>query len=195
VAGTASDAGELHRLVAAARPDVAIVDIRMPPAHRDEGIVAAQQILDAQPGTGVLVLSHHLESAYALRLLDGHPGGAGYLLKERVSSVAVLADALKRLVDGECVIDPTIVARLMRRREHDELATLSARERDVLAAMAEGRSNRGISQRLSLSPKTVEVHVGAIMRKLGIDDSPAGHRRVLAVLAYLRNAPRQDTVS
>jgi serine/threonine-protein kinase len=181
VAGKAANPAELRRLVATERPDAAVVDIKMPPTHTDE-------ILDAYPGTGVLVLSHYMESGYAMRLLEGHPGGAGYLLKERVSSIAVLADALHRLAEGECVIDPTIVSRLIARREHDRLAELSQREREVLALMAEGRSNLGISQKLSLSPKTVEAHVGSILLKLGLDGSPDIHRRVLAVLAFLRSA-------
>ena len=189
VAGKAANPAELRRLVAAERPEAAVVDIKMPPSYTDEGIVAAQEILDAYPGTGVLVLSHYMESGYAIRLLEGHPGGAGYLLKERVSSVAVLTDALHRLAEGECVIDPTIVSRLIARRERDRLPVLSGRERDVLALMAEGRSNLGISQKLSLSPKTVEAHVGSILLKLGIDNSPDGNRRVLAVLAFLRSAP------
>lgn len=189
VAGKAANPAELRRLVAAERPEAAVVDIKMPPTYTDEGIVAAQEILDAYPGTEVLVLSHYMESGYAIRLLEGHPGGAGYLLKERVSSVAVLTDALHRLAEGECVIDPTIVSRLIARRERDRLPVLSGRERDVLALMAEGRSNLGISQKLSLSPKTVEAHVGSILLKLGIDNSPDGNRRVLAVLAFLRSAP------
>ena len=189
VAGKAANPAELRRLVAAERPEAAVVDIKMPPTYTDEGVVAAQEILDAYPGTGVLVLSHYMESGYAIRLLEGHPGGAGYLLKERVSSVAVLTDALHRLAEGECVIDPTIVSRLIARRERDRLPVLSGRERDVLALMAEGRSNLGISQKLSLSPKTVEAHVGSILLKLGIDSSPDGNRRVLAVLAFLRSAP------
>ena len=189
VAGKAANPAELRRLVAAEQPEAAVVDIKMPPTYTDEGIVAAQEILDAYPGTGVLVLSHYMESGYAIRLLEGHPGGAGYLLKERVSSVAVLTDALHRLAEGECVIDPTIVSRLIARRERDRLPVLSGRERDVLALMAEGRSNLGISQKLSLSPKTVEAHVGSILLKLGIDNSPDGNRRVLAVLAFLRSAP------
>jgi DNA-binding NarL/FixJ family response regulator len=189
VAGKAADPAELRRLVATERPDAAVVDIKMPPSFTDEGIVAAQEILDLYPGTGVLVLSHYLESGYAMRLLEGHPGGAGYLLKERVSSIAVLADALHRLAEGECVIDPTIVSRLIARRERDRLTGLSQREREVLTLMAEGRSNLSISQKLSLSPKTVEAHVGSILLKLGLDGSPDTHRRVLAVLAFLRNAP------
>jgi DNA-binding NarL/FixJ family response regulator len=189
VAGKAANPAELRRLVAAERPEAAVIDIKMPPTYTDEGIVAAQEILDAYPGIGVLVLSHYMESGYAIRLLEGHPRGAGYLLKERVSSVAVLTDALHRLAEGECVIDPTIVSRLIARRERDRLPVLSGRERDVLALMAEGRSNLGISQKLSLSPKTVEAHVGSILLKLGIDNSPDGNRRVLAVLAFLRSAP------
>ncbi len=187
VKGKAANPDELRRLVDEVRPDVAIVDIKMPPSHTDEGIVVAQQIRDSHPGVGVLVLSHYPESRYALRLLEHHPGGAGYLLKERVSSVAVLADALQR-ADGECVIDPTIVSRLIARRERGPLQELTGRERQVLALMAEGRTNLGISQRLSLSPKTVEVHVGRILLKLGIDGSSDDHCRVLAVLAFLRSS-------
>ena len=160
----------------------------MPPTHTDEGIVAAQEILDAYPGTGVLVLSHYMESGYAMRLLEGHPGGAGYLLKERVSSIAVLADALHRLAEGECVIDPTIVSRLIARREHDRLAELSQREREVLALMAEGRSNVGIAQDLYLSPRTVEAHVTSVFAKLGLEATDTHNNRVRAVLAYLRSA-------
>jgi serine/threonine-protein kinase len=186
VAGMAADPAELRSLVPATRPDVAIIDIRMPPTHTDEGIVVAQQIRDAHPGVGVLVLSHYVESRYAMRLLEHHPGGVGYLLKQRISSIAVLTDALHRVSDGECVLDPTIVSRLMARREQGPLQTLTDRERQVLALMAEGRSNLGISQRLSVSPKTVEAHVGSILQKLGVDGSPDDHRRVLAVLTFLR---------
>jgi serine/threonine-protein kinase len=186
VAGTAANPAELRSLIPAAEPDVAIIDIRMPPTHTDEGIVVAQQIRDAHPAVGVLVLSHYLESRYAMRLLEHHPGGAGYLLKQRVSSIAVLSDALHRVADGECVIDPTIVSRLMARRAQGPLETLTDRERQVLALMAEGRSNLGISQRLSVSPKTIEAHVSSILLKLGVDGSSDDHRRVLAVLAFLR---------
>jgi DNA-binding NarL/FixJ family response regulator len=188
VVGKVGTAEELLRKVALARPDVAIVDIRMPPSHTDEGIVAAQELRRSNPEMGVLVLSNHLESRYAMRLIEEHPGGAGYLLKERVSNLGVLTDALERLRDGECVVDPTIVARLVKRvRQAKEIAELTEREREVLELMAEGRSNKAISARLFLSPKTVEAHVKHIFMKLRIDESPDDHRRVLAVLAYLRS--------
>jgi DNA-binding NarL/FixJ family response regulator len=190
VVATAGDGEEALRLVEECKPDVAVLDIRMPPTHTDEGLVAAQELRDTHPQIGVLVLSHHLDSRYALRLIEQHPGGAGYLLKERVSDLAVLTDALGRLRDGECVIDPTIVARLVdRARPAGPLDELTAREREVLALMAEGRSNKGICARLFLSPKTVEAHVKHIFMKLGIDESLDDHRRVLAVLAQLRAAP------
>jgi DNA-binding NarL/FixJ family response regulator len=188
VVGKVGTAEELLRKVALARPDVAIVDIRMPPSHTDEGIVAAQELRRSNPEMGVLVLSNHLESRYAMRLIEEHPGGAGYLLKERVSNLGVLTDALERLRDGECVVDPTIVGRLVKRvRQAKEIAELTEREREVLELIAEGRSNKAISARLFLSPKTVEAHVKHIFMKLRIDESPDDHRRVLAVLAYLRS--------
>jgi DNA-binding NarL/FixJ family response regulator len=188
VVGKVGTADELHRKVELARPDVVIVDIRMPPTHTDEGIVAAQEIRQSHPEVGVLVLSQHLESSYAMRLIEEHPGGTGYLLKQRVSNLGVLTDALMRLRDDECVIDPTIVARLVKRaRPARELAELTEREREVLALMAEGRSNKAICARLFLSPKTVEAHVKHIFMKLGIEASPDDHRRVRAVLAYLRS--------
>ena len=187
VVGKVGTAEELLRKVELARPDLAIVDIRMPPTQTDEGIHAAQAIRRAHPEIGVLVLSHHLESRYAMRLLEEHPGGAGYLLKQRVSNLGVLTDALGRLRDGECVVDPTIVSRLVKRaRPARQLAELTEREREVIALMAEGRSNKAICAQLFLSPKTVEAHVKHIFRKLGIAESADDHRRVLAVLAYLR---------
>ena len=189
VVGTAATAVELRRLVDASAPDVALVDIRMPPTHTDEGLVAAAEIRDQHPGTAVLVLSHFMEPRYAMRLLASHPGGTGYLLKDRVSDVAVLVDALRRVCDGECVLDPTIVARLLARPAAVEpLAVLTEREREVLALMAEGRSNGGICERLRLSAKTVEAHVKHIFTKLGLAESPDDHRRVLAVMAYLRSS-------
>jgi DNA-binding NarL/FixJ family response regulator len=188
VAGKAGDARKLLQIVAQEHPDVAIIDIKMPPTYTDEGLVAAEQIRSSHPGTGVLVLSQYLESRYATRLLEHHPEATGYLLKERVSDVGALRDAIARIADGECVLDPTIVARLIKRpRKTGPLDELTGREREVLALIAEGRSNQGISQILVLSPKTVEAHVGHILAKLGLDDTPDYHRRVLAVLAFLRS--------
>jgi serine/threonine-protein kinase len=187
VVGKVSDAAELLRKVELTRPDVAVVDIKMPPTRTDEGLEAAAAIRTKHPEVGVLVLSHYLDSGYAKQLLDRHPGGTGYLLKERVSDTAVLVDALGRLRDGECVLDPTIVARLVDRpRTASALDELTDRERQVLALIAEGRSNRGICEALVLSPKTVESHVKHIFMKLDIDAAPEDHRRVLAVLTYLR---------
>jgi serine/threonine-protein kinase len=188
VVGKAGTADELLRRVALDRPDVAIVDIRMPPTHTDEGLVAAGEIRREHPRVGVLVLSHYVESRYAMRLLEEHPERSGYLLKERLSDLAVLVDALRRIDEGECVLDPTIVSRLVgRAREESPLDELTEREREVLALMAEGHSNEGICRMLFLSPKTVETHVRHILLKLGIGEMPDYHRRVLAVLAYLRS--------
>lgn len=187
VVGKAADAEELRRRVQMSRPDVAVVDIKMPPTHTDEGLVVAEEIRNSHPEVGVLVLSHYIESRYAMRLLEQHPSRCGYLLKERVSDVAVLIDALRRIDDGECVLDPTIVSRLIGRpREDSPLDELTARELEVLALMAEGHSNDGICKKLFLSPKTVETHVRHILWKLGLGETPDYHRRVLAVLAYLR---------
>jgi DNA-binding NarL/FixJ family response regulator len=187
VTGRCGDADALLAMVQARRPDVAIVDIRMPPEHRDEGLVAAQKIRRRHPETGVLVLSHHLDSHYAMRLLEDVPARAGYLLKERVSDLAVLADALRRIDEGECVVDPTIVARLVaRKRRRGPLDDLTERERDVLALIAEGHSNHAIGKRLFVSPKTVEGHISQIFAKLDLRDTSDQHRRVLAVLAWLR---------
>jgi DNA-binding NarL/FixJ family response regulator len=186
VVGKAKDADELLAYVETAHPDTAIVDIRMPPTQTNEGLVAADRIRSAHPDIGVLVLSQYLEVRYAARLIEQHPERVGYLLKERVSDIAVLADALHRIAEGECVIDPTIVARLMDRRRAGPLAALTDREREVLSLMAEGHSNRGICARLFLSPKTVEAHIRQIFSKLGITQVDAYHRRVLAVLTFLR---------
>ena len=188
IVGKADDAPKLLRAVALDHPDVAIVDIKMPPTHTDEGLVAAEQIRACHPQVGVLVLSQYLESRYATRLLEHHPEASGYLLKERVSDIAVLADAIRRIHEGECVLDPTIVARLIKRPRHQgPLDELTGREREVLALIAEGRSNQAIADLLVLSPKTVEAHVGRVFAKLGLDESPDYHRRVLAVLAFLRS--------
>ena len=188
VVGEAADAVELLREVARSQPDVAIVDIRMPPTHTDEGLVAAGEIRTRYPDVGVLVLSQFLAPTYALQLLEEHPERCGYLLKERVSDIAVLVDALGRIADGECVLDPTIVARLLARsRQQEPLAELTGREREVLSLMAEGRSNAAIAERLFVTPRTVEAHVRQILGKLDLPESPDDHRRVLAVLAYLRS--------
>ena len=187
VVGRCGDADQLLRMVEARRPDVAVVDIRMPPGNADDGLLAAQEIRRRFPRIGALVLSHHLEPHYAMRLLEEVPERAGYLLKERVSDVAVLADALRRIGEGECVIDPTIVSRLVaRKRERGPLDVLTEREREVLALIAEGLSNTAIGERMFLSPKTVEAHISQIFLKLDLRPGPDQHRRVLAVLAYLR---------
>jgi DNA-binding NarL/FixJ family response regulator len=187
VVAEAENADELLRHVRLARPDVAIVDIRMPPTHTDEGLVAAQQIRSDHPSVGVLVLSQYVEPSYALRLLEEHPERVGYLLKERVFDVAILVDALRRIVDGETVVDPTIVSRLVGRgRRDDPLAALTPREREVLELVAEGLSNKAIAARLYVTERTVEAHNKQIFLKLGLQTSPDSHRRVLAVLTYLR---------
>ncbi|MEU0095165.1 response regulator transcription factor [Kribbella sp. NPDC006257] len=187
VVAAVGDAPALLRQVELDRPDVAIVDIKMPPTHTEEGLVAALRIRELHPLTGVLVLSHYLESRYAMRLFERQPERVGYLLKDRVSDIAVLVDSLHRIAEGECVLDPTIVSRLLaRRRAPTPVDQLTGREREVLALMGEGRSNQGISQVLQLSLKTVEAHISHIFVKLGLPDTAADHRRVLAVLAALR---------
>ena len=193
VVAEAEDAEALLRHVRNARPDVAIVDIRMPPTHTDEGLVAAQQIRSEYPDVGVLVLSQYVEPSYAMRLLEEHPERTGYLLKDRVFDVALLIDALRRIADSETVIDPTIVSRLVgRRRRTDPLAELSNREREVLGLVAEGLSNKAIAARLFVTERTVEAHVKQIFLKLGLNMNPESHRRVLAVLAYLRTDALAD---
>jgi DNA-binding NarL/FixJ family response regulator len=188
VAAQAEDAEGLLREVRLKRPDAAIADIRMPPTHTDEGLVAAQRIRAEHPDVAVLVLSQYVEPSYAMRLLEEHPERVGYLLKQRVFDVAVLVDALRRLADGETVIDPTIVSRLVgRQRRQDPLAELTQREREVLSLVAEGLSNRAIASRLFVTERTVEAHVKQVFLKLGLAVNPDSHRRVLAVLALLRS--------
>jgi DNA-binding NarL/FixJ family response regulator len=189
VVGQAGDVDGLLDLVDGNSPDVAIVDIRMPPDHSTEGLDAAEQIRDTYPGTAVLVLSQYVEPHYALRLINDQPGGLGYLLKDRVAEVDQLADAVNRVGAGGFVIDPSVVSELIaRRRERDPLNVLSERELEVLATMAEGRSNQAIAGRLYLTPKTVESHVRSIFMKLDLPPATDDHRRVLAVLTYLRSA-------
>ena len=183
----APDAEALFASLARAAPDVVVLDIRLPPTFTDEGLRAADTIREHHPEIAVLLLSQYLETAYALRLLERFPGGIGYLLKDRVSNVAVLTDAIGRVVAGECVLDPTIISRLVGKPElASSLADLTARERDVLTLIAEGRSNRAIAQRLFLSEKTVEGNVRRIFDKLLLTETPDDNRRVLAVLAFLR---------
>ncbi len=189
VVAEAGDADGLMHAVASARPDCAIVDIRMPPTNTDEGIVAAQEIRKLHPEVGVLVLSQYVEPGFAMRLLEEHPERSGYLLKERVTDPAILVDALRRLTEGETVVDPTIVSRLLaRRRVADPLDELTDREREVLAHVAEGLSNAEIGRRLFITERTVEAHVKQIFLKLEIDQAPETNRRVLAVLAFLRSS-------
>jgi DNA-binding NarL/FixJ family response regulator len=187
IVGEASDAEGLMALVDEHAPDAAIVDIRMPPTFTDEGLVAARRIRDLYPAVAVLLLSQHLDIRYAERLLAEQPEGLGYLLKERVSDIAVLADALHRVAAGECVLDPSIVSQLMRERRGDPgLASLTPREREVLGEIAEGRSNSGIAFRLGIGERTVESLCAQVFQKLGLEASPHDNRRVLATLRMLR---------
>lgn len=188
VVAQVGDADDLMRSVTIEAPDVAVVDIRMPPTYTDEGLVAARRLRDIQPAIGVLVLSQYLESRYAMELLQDHPEATGYLLKDRVFDGAVLVDALNRIMEGETVVDPTIVSRLFgRRRREDPLSALTDRERQVLSLVAEGLSNKAIAGRIFVAERTVEAHVTQIFLKLGLVQSPLVHRRVLAVLAFLRS--------
>lgn len=198
VVGQVGDADGVLAAVATERPDLAVVDVRMPPTYTTEGIRAARQILAGHPGTAVLVLSQYIEPGYALDLLEQRPDGVGYLLKERISDAALLVDAVRRLADGESVLDPTIVRVLMdRRRRPRPLEDLSERELEVLALVAEGLSNRAIGQRLSIAERTVETHIARILPKLQVAEGPGVHRRVLAALAYVEGTrsvgrPRPD---
>ena len=187
VVGQVSDAATLLRTVASTLPDVAVIDIRMPPTQTTEGLDTARALRRSHPGVGVLVLSAHVEPDYALALIEDEAQGAGYLLKERVADLAEFTDAVRRVAMGGLVIDPSVVAQLVgRKRERNPLDALTARERDVLSVMAEGRSNQAICERLHLSPKTVEAYVRAVFTKLGLQQGADDNRRVLAVLAFLR---------
>ena len=187
VVGQAGNADELLLKVRSYSPDVAIVDIRMPPTHTDEGLRAAQEIREKHPTCGVLVLSQYVEATYAMELLAESAEGVGYLLKDRVSDVNEFADAVRRVGEGGSALDPTIVSQLVgRRRRDDPIDQLTPREREVLGLMAEGRSNSGIAEQLVVTDRAVEKHVTSIFAKLRLPAAPEDHRRVLAVLAYLR---------
>lgn len=187
VVALAGDAEELETAVAEHAPDVALIDIRMPPSYTHEGARAAGRLRERDPDIGLLLLSQSLESRYAAELAQRHPRGFGYLLKDRVVDVAVLVDAVERVAAGQTVLDPDVVAFLLGRRAHaDRLAVLTEREREVLGLMAQGRSNAAIGRQLVLTGKTVETHIGNILTKLDLPPEDDDHRRVLAVLAWLQ---------
>ena len=188
VVGQAGTAEELLLKVRSYSPDVAVIDIRMPPTQSDEGLQAAQEIRSRHPDCGVLVLSQYVEPAYAMELLAESAEGVGYLLKDRVSDVSEFADAVRRVGEGGSALDPTIVSQLVgRRRRDDPIDQLTPREREVLGLMAEGRSNSGIAEQLVVTERAVEKHVTSIFQKLQLPAASEDHRRVLAVLAYLRS--------
>jgi len=187
VVARAGDADELLRKILAFRPDIAVVDVRMPPRREDDGLVVAVQVRRRLPGTGVLVLSQFCEPSFVTDLIDDHPAGVGYLLKERVGDVPAFVDAVRRVAAGGSALDPEVISLMLgRRASADALQPLTPRERQVLAAMAEGLSNLGISQTLHLSQASVEKYVTAIFRKLDLGAADTDHRRVLAVLSYLQ---------
>jgi DNA-binding NarL/FixJ family response regulator len=187
VIGQRADATGLVDAVATAGPDAVVIDVRMPPTHTTEGLEAALALKQAHPDVGVLVLSQHVETRHAIELLTGGHRGVGYLLKERIARSTELVDALRRVADGGTAIDPEVVRTVLDApRRADPMAELTAKEREVLALLAEGGSNDGIAERLGVTPRTVETHVGRIFAKLGVAADPAIHRRVLAVLAHLR---------
>ena len=189
VVAQAGDGADLLRKVGAHNPDVAVVDVRMPPTHTDEGLRAAQQIRAEHPDTAVLVLSQYAEEAYALDLLSESSESTGYLLKDRIADIATFTDAVRRVADGGTALDPEVVGLLLGRPRHaDPLAVLSPREHEVLGLMAEGRSNAATKQELGLSERGVEKHVTAIFSKLNLPPAVEDHRRELAVLAFLRSA-------
>jgi DNA-binding NarL/FixJ family response regulator len=188
VVGTAADARDLVRKAQLDRPDVVVTDIQMPPDHADDGLRAALEIRAAQPGVGVLVLSQYLEDRYAFDLVADGAQGVGYLLKEKVGDLRVFTDAVRRVADGGSALDPDVVARLVgRRRRSSSLDSLTKRESEVLALIAEGLSNAGVAQELVVTVAAVERHITSIFDKLGLHQSPDQHRRVLAVLNYLQS--------
>jgi DNA-binding NarL/FixJ family response regulator len=186
VVAAVADAAALRQAVGTHRPDVAIIDVRMPPTHTDEGLRAAQAIHAEHPQVGVLVFSQYVEAAAAAELFAGSPGGVGYLLKDRVAEVSDFIEAISRVAQGGTVLDPEVVRQLLRAsRRADSLATLTAREREVLALIAQGRSNAAIAGALVISPKVVEKHVASIFAKLGLAPSDSDNRRVIAAVRYL----------
>ena len=188
VVGQAGDGEDLLRKVRAHQPDVAIVDIRMPPTNTDEGLVAAETLRAELPEIGVLVLSQYVEESYAQRLMAGGAEGVGYLLKDRVADIDRFVDGVRRVAEGGSVLDPEVVSQMLGRRRPDgPLQTLTPKEREVLELMAEGQTNRAISEALTVTERAVERHVTAIFEKLGLSAGDGGHRRVLAVLAYVRD--------
>lgn len=189
VIGQASNVDELDRLLARENADLVILDIRMPPTQSDEGLVAAKRIRHEHPEMGVLLLSQYVESHHALELLGQSPDRVGYLLKDRVADLGEFVDAVRRVGGGGSAVDPLVVSRLLgQKRSRDQLEDLTERERSVLALMAEGRSNDAIATTLRISPKTLEAHIGTIYSKLGLEPAGSDHRRVLAVLNYLRSS-------
>ena len=187
IVAAVGDAEALKDAVVACRPDVAIVDVRMPPSHTDEGLRAAIAIRRDHPGVGILVFSQYIETRYAADLLATGSGGVGYLLKDRVANVAEFTDAITRIAAGGTALDPEVVSGLLNASRHaSALGTLTAREHDVLALMAEGRSNSAIADRIFVSERAVEKHISNIFTKLRLPPSDSDHRRVLAVLAYLQ---------
>ena len=191
VVAQAGDAEDFLRKALGHKPDVAVVDIQMPPGHGDDGLRAALELRDRLPDTGVLVLSQYYDDQYAIDLIGESAEGVGYLLKERVGDVEAFTDAVARVAAGGSALDPEVVGRMLGRRRRDgPLDQLSPRERDVLAQLAEGKSNQGIAEALVVTPAAIEKHVTSIFQKLGLEMSPTGHRRVLAALAYLREPRR-----
>jgi DNA-binding NarL/FixJ family response regulator len=186
VVAEVGDADEFLSTVRKCRPDVAVVDIRMPPGGADDGLVAAQQIRSELPDVGILVLSQYVDEHYVMRLLDGGAEGVGYLLKDRVGEVDRFVDAVRRVGEGGSALDPEVISHMVGSRSDEPLASLTPREREVLEQMAEGLSNRAIARQLDVSERAVEYHVTSIFGKLGLPATGDEHRRVLAVLAYLR---------
>jgi DNA-binding NarL/FixJ family response regulator len=193
VVAEAADAPDLMRKVAGHRPDVVVTDVRMPPGHSDDGLRAAREIRERFPGTAVLVLSQYVMERAAVDLVGTDASGVGYLLKDRVADLDAFIDALHRVANGGSALDPDVVSRMIGRRDTDTLGRLTPRERDVLRLMAEGRSNRGIAERLVVTQDAVEKHVNNLLRKLDITGAPTDHRRVLAVLAFLHRAHPDET--